>query len=258
MLSPNTPFNRYYRLGVAALALLACGAASAANVGPAATGTSLTDAGSDFTVLVTSATGTSFGTVTLINDALSFTPSAFTSNVVIGAGSGQLTGVITLLLTPTSADRLISATALKELGDYWLDNSGGTARMLGASYQLVARNASGNTNFSQVIQNTNSANTQGPSPLAVTGFGNNTAWGLAGSIAGGAAGGWAPTAGSAVVVTIQNNLYWNIGAGNAGFIQKKDAAMTLNVQASTVPLPASAWLLLPGVGLLASFARRRP
>lgn len=258
MLSPNTPCNRYHRLGVAALALLACGAASAANVGPASTGTTLTDAGSDFTVLVTSATETSFGTITLINDALSFTPSAFTSNVVTGAAFGQLSGTINLLLTPTSPDRLISAATLNELGDYWIDNTGGTAHEVGAAYQLVARNASGNINYSQVIENTQYANTQGASPLAVTGFGNFTAWGLAGSVAGGTAGGWAPAAGSAVAVTIQNNLYWNIGAGNAGFIQKKDTGMTLKVQASTVPLPASAWLLMPGLGLLASFARRRP
>ena len=256
MLSPNS-LSSCSRSVAAALALLVSGSAVAANTGLAANGTSLSDAGSDFTVLVTNVSGPSFGTVTLINDALSFTPSAFNTGVLTGTTAGQLTGTITLLLTPTSADRLISGTTLNEIGDYWLDNSGGTAALSGASYQLIARNASGNISASQLIENTNTANTQGPSALGATGFGNATAWGLAGTLNGGAAGGWAPTTGSAVVVTIQNNLFWNIGAGNAGVIQKKDTGMTLNVLAAPVPLPGSAWLLLSSLGMLAAVARRR-
>jgi hypothetical protein len=232
------------------LAALFAVPAFAASTGPATIGTILSDPGSGFTVQVTGTSGVSFGTITLVNDALSFTPAAFNSGVVTGPATNQMTGTITLLLQP-GPNGVISSAWLNEIGDYWLNGSG----TIGAAFQLVARNASGNINASQIIENTNTANTQGASPLGPTGAFNLTAWGLSGSVASGSPTGWQSTVNGDVIVTIQNNLFWSLASTQSGFIEKKDAGMTMDV--TVVPLPAAAWLLLSALGGLGAVFRRR-
>ena len=53
-----------------------------------------------------------------------------------------------------------------------------------------------------------------------------------------------------MALVIQNTL---AAVGGPAFIQKKE----ITVGVSAVPIPATAWLLAPGLALLANMARRR-
>ena len=172
-----------------------------------------------------------FGLPTLVADSLRFLPGEF--RAVSTNGAFDLASATFVI------DRVYSAAGLPpgevtvtELGDHriWGDGSFTADR-----YRLASDNGTGES-AAPVIAAFEAA---GASGLA--------AWSLGASLApaslfDGAAGD--------IALVIQNTL---AALGNPALIQKK--ALTVGV--SAVPIPATAWLLAPGLALLANMARRR-
>ncbi len=167
--------------------------------------------------------------------------------MVSGPVAAGVNGVITLVLRPKEQTTQIGSVRLQELGDYWLADTAPGGAAMNASFQLIARNETGDLTPSNTIANTGA--------LGATGLFNLTAWSLDGTVSSAPPGGWDSLPGGAVRVVIQNNLQWVLGAADTGLIQKKDSGMTLNV--AVVPLPAAGWMLLSGLGALVLVARRR-
>ncbi len=217
-----------------ALLLMPACAALASSTGAAASGTVLTDPTSLFDVTVTGTSGESFGTITLANNALSLTPTSFQLPFTSGPSSGTLPGAIDIRLTPKDGNTALTALALQELGDYWLDGAGGST--LGVRFDLSGGNAGGGA----------SAVGQDSGALASTGLFGFAPWTLTGSLATGSApSGWRSAPGGAVDLVLTNTIYWTLASTDSAFLEKKDAGVALQVSATTVPLPGSAWLLAP-------------
>jgi hypothetical protein len=236
--------RRFLTLAVCAFMVLSARGAFAVTTGPAVAGTLLSDPSSSFDVLVTGASGESFGSITLIDNALSLTPTNFQLPFTFGPSNGVLPGSIDIRLTPKSGDTALTALALQELGDYWLDGSVGST--LGVRYNLSAGNVGGGQSAVQ----------QDSGALAATGMFNFAPWLLTGSLATGTtAGTWQSAPGGAVEFVLTNTIYWTLASNDSAFLEKKDAGVALQVTTTTVPLPGTAWLLAPAALWL---LRRRP
>lgn len=236
--------RRLAALAVFAGTVVWASGALAVTTGPAVSGTALSDPGSAFDVLVTGASGESFGSITLIDNALSLTPTNFQLPFTVGPSNGVLPGSIDIRLMPKDGNTVLTALALQELGDYWLDGSVGST--LGVRYSLSAGNVGGGQSAVQ----------QDSGPLAATGLFNFSPWLLSGSLATGTtAGTWQSAPGGAVDLVLTNTIYWTLAANDSAFLEKKDAGVALQVTTTTVPLPGTAWLMAPAALWL---LRRRP
>ena len=230
----NNAMRRHVEFASLTVLHLGSGTAFASSTGLAVTGTVLSDATSAFDVVVTGTSGESFGTITLANNALSLTPTSFQLPFTTGPSAGTLPGAIDIRLTPKDGNTALTALALQELGDYWLDATAGST--LGVRFDLNAGNVGGGA--SAVLQDSGA--------LASTGLFNFAPWTLTGALtAGSGASGWQPAPGGAVDLVLTNTIYWTLASNESAFLEKKDAGVALQVSTTTVPLPGSAWLLAP-------------
>ncbi|MBT8446114.1 MAG: hypothetical protein HKO62_01850 [Gammaproteobacteria bacterium] len=194
-------------------------------------------------VIFTFDESTLFGSTAVVSgDTLSILPTDFVAQSANGNGGDNVVIVsqtINVLVTAKAGQQLTDAS-LFEQGDYFLLDLGGGVPAVGASGEFNVT-ANGSTD-----QNAFSAG-------ALTDITSFASFGTSGWSASVSADSFMA---DSAVLQVQNILAaFSVNGGDAAFIEKK--LVQLTVVTTPVPLPASFWLLLSGVGLAFAHGRKK-
>lgn len=179
-----------------------------------------------------------FGAPTLVGDDLRFLPTTFMAMASIANPTVDIrTATFVIDQIYASGGQALATVGVTEIGDHRVRGSGEASADL---FLLVSSNASSESAIA----------TAGVEQIGDSaGFQN---WSIAAAVD-------ATTAFSQltynVALTLQDNLVAVAAGGDAlyAFIQKKG----VTVSVAAVPLPATAWLLLPGIAMLGRRALRK-
>lgn len=182
---------------------------------------------------------TAYGTGSVIDDTIFFTPLAFSAESLNGLGDDFNSANLNIDVSATTSGYSMSSFTLYEDGDYILDGGGASVNANGFFRATSLTTSCGLPPCQdEVLFNAGT--------FADTG-GNNALWDMGGSLDLS----WGSD--TSVRLTIQNNLTAEtLESGELAFIQKK-----FSVTIPQVPVPAAVWLFGSGIIGLVGLARRK-
>ena len=204
----------------------------------------VTDCGTD--ICFTYDDSTRFGTATVVQNAIFFTPTNFKISSINGAGAKSRNVTLNITIDVTNPEFSMSQFFLEEQGDYLLEGESASVSANGLFAVTSDTKTCGSENCRQ-------SNTFTAGDLFV--YGSLTNWSATSFIDLADTSEWSTD--TSVVMTLQNNLNATTFVnGEQAFIQKKFAGVGIRVLPE-VPVPAAVWLMGSALGLLGMIRRRR-